>query len=159
GRKLRAADAFRGWLWLRGARGDAADGGRDAHGAGFDVRAARAGRSIVNQPGALVIGGDYRGLGVVRSLGRRGIPVWVLDDGHRLAALSRFAERSFAWPAESSATEQIAYLLQLAATHALHGWTLFPTGDETAALLARNHERLSQHFRMTTPPWQVLRWA
>src|SRR5438094_6366390 len=28
--------------------------------------------------GALVIGGDYRGLGIVRSLGRRKIPVWVL---------------------------------------------------------------------------------
>jgi len=24
--------------------------------------------------GALIIGGDYRGLGIVRSLGRRGIP-------------------------------------------------------------------------------------
>src|SRR5258708_24447608 len=28
--------------------------------------------------GALVTGADYRGLGIVRSLGRRGIPVWVL---------------------------------------------------------------------------------
>jgi len=33
--------------------------------------------------------------------------------------------------------EQIAYLLHLAATHQLDGWTLFPTGDETAALIAR----------------------
>src|ERR1051326_9261441 len=29
--------------------------------------------------GALVIGGDYRGLGIVRSPGRRTIPVWVLE--------------------------------------------------------------------------------
>lgn len=53
--------------------------------------------------GALVIGGDYRGLGVVRSLGRRGIPVWVLTDEHKIAATSRYAQRSFAWPA----TDQI----------------------------------------------------
>ncbi len=45
--------------------------------------------------GALVIGGDYRGLGVVRSLGRHGIPVWVLKDEHGLAASSRYARRSF----------------------------------------------------------------
>jgi len=32
--------------------------------------------------GALVTGADYRGLGIVRSLGRRGIPVWVMkQDG------------------------------------------------------------------------------
>jgi heterodisulfide reductase subunit A-like polyferredoxin len=30
--------------------------------------------------GALVIGGDYQGLGIVRSLGRQGIPVCVVDD-------------------------------------------------------------------------------
>jgi glycerol-3-phosphate dehydrogenase len=31
-------------------------------------------------PGAVVIGGDYQGLGIVRSLGRRGIPICILDD-------------------------------------------------------------------------------
>ena len=30
--------------------------------------------------GALVIGGDYQGLGIARSLGRRNIPVCVIDD-------------------------------------------------------------------------------
>ncbi|MDT4912917.1 MAG: hypothetical protein QOC66_2045, partial [Pseudonocardiales bacterium] len=28
--------------------------------------------------GALVLGADYRGLGIVRSLGRRAVPVWVV---------------------------------------------------------------------------------
>ena len=31
-------------------------------------------------PGALVVGGDYQGLGIIRSLGRRGIPTCVIDD-------------------------------------------------------------------------------
>ena len=30
--------------------------------------------------GAVVIGGDFNGLGIVRSLGRQGIPVCVIDD-------------------------------------------------------------------------------
>ena len=110
-------------------------------------------------PGAIVIGGDYRGLGVVRSLGRRGIPVWVLYDEHRLAGLSRYAQRSFPWPTQTNRLGQVAYLLHLAQAHQLDDWTLFPTGDETAALLARHHKQLSQHFRVTTPPWQVFRWA
>jgi predicted ATP-grasp superfamily ATP-dependent carboligase len=85
--------------------------------------------------------------------------VWVLYDEHRLACLSRYAQRSFAWPTDRTETEQIAYLLRLAATFQLDGWVLFPTGDETAALVARHHEQLSQHFRLTTPPWRTLRWA
>ena len=44
--------------------------------------------------GAVVLGSDYRGLAVVRSLGRRGIPVWVLTGGDDiLAAKSRYALR------------------------------------------------------------------
>ncbi len=117
------------------------------------------GHTPVVRAGAVVIGGDYRGLGVVRSLGRRGIPVWVLYDEHRLASTSRYAQRSFAWPTTSAPTEQIAYLLRLAERHQLDGWTLFPTADETAALVARHHAQLSHYFRLTTPPWQVLRWA
>ncbi len=113
----------------------------------------------MKQSGAIVIGGDYRGLGVVRSLGRRGIPVWVLHDEHYLACLSRFTQRSFAWPTDGTNMEQIAYLLDLATTYQLDGWSLFPTGDETAALIARHHETLSQRFRLTTPPWHLFRWA
>jgi predicted ATP-grasp superfamily ATP-dependent carboligase len=38
-------------------------------------------------------------------------------------------------------------------------WVLFPTDDESAALVARNHAELSKLFRLTTAPWSVLRWA
>src|SRR5947207_2014310 len=63
------------------------------------VQPSQPGFSERDQIGALVTGADYRGLGVVRSLGRRGIPVWVLKrSGHRLAAASRFACRSLIWP-------------------------------------------------------------
>src|SRR5438046_1351736 len=49
--------------------------------------------------GALVMGGDYRGLALVRSLGRRGIPVCVIRQGdQRLAAISRYATRTLFYP-------------------------------------------------------------
>ncbi len=83
--------------------------------------------------GALVVGGDYRGLGVVRSLGRRGIPVWVLTDEHHLAGASRYARRSLPWPTVPEA-ERVGYLGELARCHGLEGWVVFPTGDESAAL-------------------------
>ena len=32
-----------------------------------------------DKPGAIVLGGNFVGLGIVRSLGAHGIPVWVID--------------------------------------------------------------------------------
>ncbi len=108
-------------------------------------------------PGAIVIGGDYRGLGVVRSLGRRGIPVCVATDDHVMAAMSRYCRRRLRWPIEEDA--QLDFLLELGVSGACQGWCLFPTGDETAAFIARNHSSLAEHFVLTTPPWRILRWA
>ncbi len=115
-------------------------------------------RGAAERPGALVIGGDYRGLGIVRSLGRHGIPVWVLTDEHFIAAMSRYAARHLPWPARSEA-DQLQHLLRLCAEHRLAGWMLFPTGDEAAVLIARHHKTLAESFRLTTPPWEMMRRA
>ena len=41
-------------------------------------------------PGAVVVGGDYQGLGILRSLGRRGVPVCVVDDEHSISRYSKY---------------------------------------------------------------------
>src|SRR5712691_6488888 len=101
-----------------------------------------------NGIGALVMAGDYRGLGIVRSLGRHGIPVWVLhEDGQLLATLSRYAQRSFAWrPGDDSG--RVDFLLDLASKNKLERWVLIPTGDESAALVARHHTELTERYRL-----------
>ncbi len=108
--------------------------------------------------GAIVIGGDYRALGVVRSLGRHRIPVWVMTDEHRLSATSRFCKHSMEWPAGSD-EERVTFLLGLAIERGLTGWAIIPSGDESAALISRHHRTLSRYFALTTPPWDVFRWA
>jgi D-aspartate ligase len=110
--------------------------------------------------GALVTGADYRGLGIVRSLGRRGIPVWVLEaDGQRLGATSRYALRSLRWPPSKDEQNQLDFLLDLAEKKGLEGWTVFPTTDEAVTLISRHYSVLERHFRLTTPPWDQLRWG
>src|SRR5437899_6046866 len=78
------------------------------------VSAERLRCAVTPEPvGAIVMGADYRGLGIVRSLGRRGIPVWVLKhDDQLLAALSRYARQSLAWPGLDDA-ERVRFLLDL----------------------------------------------
>jgi predicted ATP-grasp superfamily ATP-dependent carboligase len=102
---------------------------------------------------------DYRGLAVVRSLGRQGIPVWVLERGdHLLAALSRYNCRTLSWPSRSE-EEKVNFLLELADREGIRDWVLFPTGDEDAAFVARHHQTLGERFQLTTPPWDVLQWS
>jgi D-aspartate ligase len=115
--------------------------------------------SASRNTGALVMGADYRALGVVRSLGRRGIPVWVVKQGgHLVAATSRYASRRVPWP-EGSDLGKIAFLLDLSATYGLHRWMLIPTDDYTVGLASRHHDELASKYRLTVPPWETLRWA
>ena len=109
--------------------------------------------------GAVVTGASYRALAVVRSLGRRGVPLrLVRSDEHVLATASRYAGPRHAWPAGAEGT-RVEYLCALADRERLRGWVLIPTHDEEAALIARHHAALSECFRLTTPPWETLRTA
>ena len=103
-----------------------------------------------------MIGGDYRGLGLARSLGRRGIPVWVLwEQEERLATTSRYVRRSVAIGRRGEPLPE--ELLRIAHEEGLGGWALFPTSDHTVAAVARAYGELANVFTMTTPPWDVVR--
>ena len=99
--------------------------------------------------GAIVLGGDYRGLGIARNLGRHGIPVCIIHDVHTVAAHSRFAERVTKWPPASD-DETLRKLLALRSESAPGSWAIYPTTDQMTGLLARNHELLGKHFVVTT---------
>jgi D-aspartate ligase len=110
--------------------------------------------------GAVVTGASYRALAVVRSLGRRGVPVRVVrSDEHALATSSRYAGAPLAWPRDGTERARVEYLLALAEREQLGGWVLIPTHDEEAALVARHHDSLASAYRLTTPPWEILRAA
>ncbi len=109
--------------------------------------------------GALVIGGNLNGLTIARSLGRYGVPVWVTTPPNiKLASCSRYTLRTLPWP-DGECETQVEYLLRVAERYGLDQWVLFPTSDESAALLSKFHTALSRRFRVSTPTWDILRWA
>jgi predicted ATP-grasp superfamily ATP-dependent carboligase len=109
--------------------------------------------------GALVVGGSHRSLALIRSLGRRGIPVAYLNDDHPIASYSRYAGRSFAWDGPGS-DGAIEFLKTLARTHRLEGWVLIAAGDAELRLLSsQHHAELAAIFRMAVPPWETVRWT
>jgi D-aspartate ligase len=107
--------------------------------------------------GAVVLASSYTALGIVRSLGRNGIPVWILDDKNAPTGLSRYVKRSF--PLVENETEQLALLIEIAKKYDLRGWALFPDSDKGSALIAKHHQELSEYYQLTIPPWPILQWA
>jgi predicted ATP-grasp superfamily ATP-dependent carboligase len=109
--------------------------------------------------GALVIGGEHPGLGVARSLGRRGIPVCILDDQQSISSFSRYATRTIKVPDLRDEQKTINCLLDVGRRYNLRDWVLFPTRDETVAALSRHRDELKAFFRVTTPGWDSIKWA
>ncbi len=109
--------------------------------------------------GGVVLGGDYQGLGIARSLGRRGIPVCVIDDERSIAGVSRYAARTIRVASLRDEASTLAALAAARRRRRIEGWVLFPTRDETVAALARNRAELSRTFRVPTPGWEAVRSA
>jgi D-aspartate ligase len=109
--------------------------------------------------GAVVVGGDYQGLGIVRSLGRRGVPVCVIDDERSIARFSRYATHSVQVGALRDAAETVETVLAVGRRLGLDGWVLYPTREETVIAFSRHRDRLAEQFRVPTPPWETTQWA
>ena len=83
--------------------------------------------------GAIVIGGEHPGLGIARSLGRRGIPVCVIDDQHSISQFSKYVTRVVRVKDLRDEHNTVESVLEVGRRYGLEGWVLFPTRDETVA--------------------------
>jgi D-aspartate ligase len=109
--------------------------------------------------GALVVGGDHPGLGIARSLGRRGIPVCIVDDQCSISRFSRYADRVVRVDNLRDEHSTVENVLAVGRRYGLKDWVLFPTRDETVAAFSRHRAELSDFFRVTTPVWETVQWA
>jgi D-aspartate ligase len=109
--------------------------------------------------GAVLLGGDYLGLAVVRSLGRRGVPICVVDDELSIGRFSRYTTHYVRVPDLRDESRCVASLLGLGRRLGLDGWVLYPTREEMVVALARHRQELLEIFRVPTPAWEVTRWA
>jgi predicted ATP-grasp superfamily ATP-dependent carboligase len=107
----------------------------------------------------VVIGGDYQGLGIVRSLGRQGVPVCVVDDELSISRYSRYCTKFVKLANLHHERSAVDSLLELGKRLGLEGWILYPTREELVAALSRHRSELSKVFRVPTPDWESVKWA
>ncbi len=118
-----------------------------------------AAKSASGVVGALVVGGCYQGLGIVRSLGRHGVPVCVVDDEPSISRFSKYSTHSVRLANLRDERETINALIDLGKQLGLQGWVLYPTREELVAAFSRNRSELSKLFRVPTPEWSSVQFA
>jgi predicted ATP-grasp superfamily ATP-dependent carboligase len=111
------------------------------------------------QVGAVVVGGDFVGLGIVRRLGRHGIPVCVIDDEHSISQFSRYCTRSVRVESLREQSRIAEQVMEIGHKYDLQGWVLYPTREEIVASFAQYRPMLAQYFRVPTPGWDTTKWA
>ena len=111
------------------------------------------------QVGVVIIDGHFQGLGFLRSLGRHNIPIYLLDKGQCISRFSKYVERFSKCPNTKDETLFLEFLTNLAIKENLEGWIIYPNDDEIVCFLAKYKEQLEKYYRITTPPWDVTKFA
>jgi D-aspartate ligase len=109
--------------------------------------------------GAVIIGGDFHGLGIIRSLGRHGVPLCVVDDEYSIGRFSKYTTFTVRSPNLRDELRTVEFLLEMGHRMKLNGWVLFPTRDEHVAAFSRHKRVLSELFCVPTPCWETAKWA
>lgn len=109
--------------------------------------------------GAILTGGDFQGLGVLRSLGRQNIPVFLVDSDFCIAKFSRYKKNFIKSPKPKDEDLYLDFLRKLAQKKNLNGWILYPNSDEIVSILSRNKKELEKYYRIPTPEWQTIKYV
>lgn len=108
--------------------------------------------------GAIVIGGDYQGLGIIRALGKEKIPIYLLDWDINIAKSSRYTKKFFTCPNEDNEEEFIKFLIKLAEKEKIKDWVIYPTTDGVVKIISIHKQELEKYYKIYTPNWETIKF-
>lgn len=108
-----------------------------------------------NKPGVIIIEGHVQGLANTRLLGRKGLPVIVVDKDDCIARYSKYCQAYYKCP-DYFGDEFADFLLKLHRAFDLQNWLLLPSNDHAVHTIARNKVRLSECFKIITEDLDVI---
>ena len=99
-----------------------------------------------NQPSVIILDGAENSLSIVRSMGKRGIPVSVVAMPTCQAFDSRFIDKSFIVPEGKRALDYYQEVLLGKDSDILAGSVLLACGDSGIEFIIENHAALSNKY-------------
>jgi predicted ATP-grasp superfamily ATP-dependent carboligase len=109
----------------------------------------------INSKPAIVLSTGTAALGVIRSLGERGVPVIALyQDPTDVGCASRYLREAIQVPHPEHEEKAFVELLLRQAPR-LGGGVLMPCADSYLGTVARNKAELQQHYLVACPDWKI----
>src|SRR5262245_28217159 len=112
-------------------------------------------QSSGKDPAAIVLGGTFNALSFARSLGRRRIPLLMVESERFLGTYTRYG-KVLMLPALDESTQDWIELLEFVGSRLDRPGVLFPTSDVHSLLVARHSETLQRYFRFILPDARAL---
>lgn len=107
------------------------------------------------KPGAVIIEGHVQGLSNTRSLGEKGIPVYVVDKENCIARYSKYCNKFFRSP-DFLSDEFADFLIDLAKRENIKDWVLIPSNDHAVYTISKHRDKLAQYYKVITPELDVI---
>ena len=97
-------------------------------------------------PPILILGGNYNALSIARSIGRRGIDIYMSLRAGVYANYTRYAKKLFPYPTELEANDFWLNLLLDKSKDELYGSVIFPCSDEAVEFVSNHKDNLNPHY-------------
>jgi len=106
--------------------------------------------------GAVITGGDFQGLGAIRTLAKKDIPIILLDSDLCISRFSKYKKKFFKSPHTSEKESYCEFLVDLARREKIQGWVIYPNSDESVYVLSKFKNILEEFYRIPIPGWDVI---
>ncbi|MFZ2498672.1 hypothetical protein [Methanosarcina sp.] len=111
-------------------------------------------------PGVIVIGDHVQGLGIIRSLGKRQIPIYLVHEKKLcIGRFSKYLRKFIKSPKISDHTNYLSFMIEIAKKYNLFGFILMPTNDAAVYMLSKNKEMLEEYYKIPTPSFEIIDFA
>ena len=108
---------------------------------------------------AVVLGCDVNGLGVIRSLGEKNIPIIALDHNpYAIGFHSKFVSENLVCPHPVDSKYDLAELLMDIGKRFNGSKVIFPTKDSYVAAIARSRDKLELYYKIPFSRWNVVEY-
>ncbi|MBN1551060.1 hypothetical protein JW979_06310, partial [bacterium] len=109
--------------------------------------------------GAIILGGHFHSLGVIRCLAKKGISIVLMDYETNISRFSRYVRRYYKCPEYHREKKMLDFMMNIAERQNLQGWVVFPSDDESVYFLSTHKKYLDPYFRITSPDWETCKYT
>jgi predicted ATP-grasp superfamily ATP-dependent carboligase len=114
-------------------------------------------KSNIQGPGVIVIDGHVQGLALTRSLGEKGIPVFVVDsNNYGVARFSKYCSKFFKCP-DYLSEQFVDFLINLGDNEGLKDWLLLPCDDHIVFSISKRKNDLQKIYKVITVDFDILK--